>query len=165
VSDVKVGQFQFGQTVDVTADAFPGQRFSGRITKIVPAADLKTRTFEIELTIDEPKGLKPGMVVTILIGQRQDLQLLPMTAVHRSNGHGECFVYTVVDENGRKIARQRRAKIDGVFDNRLRMVEGSESQVKAGDVIVVTGGFRLSEGQEVRVLEMPEVNVRLDKTR
>ena len=32
-----------------------------------PAADLKTRTFEVEMTIDEPKGLKPGMVVTILL--------------------------------------------------------------------------------------------------
>ena len=35
------------------------------VNRIVPAADLKTRTFEVELTIAEPKGLKPGMVVTM----------------------------------------------------------------------------------------------------
>ncbi len=62
----------------------------------------------------------------------------------------------MVDEDGRKVARQRRVKLDGVYDNRIRLVEGSESQVGAGDVIVVTGGFRLTDGQAVRVLDVQE---------
>jgi RND family efflux transporter MFP subunit len=161
VPDTKVGQFAIGQSIDVTADALPSKLFAGQITKIVPAADLKTRTFEVELTITEPKGLKPGMVVTILVGPRVSVVLLPMTAVHRGGGKDDCFVYTVVQEDGRQVARRRRVVLDGVYDNRLRVVEGSPSEVRAGDVIVVTGSFRLTEGQAVRVLDVQEPKLRI----
>ncbi len=161
VADTKVGHFKIGQSVDVVADAFPGERFAGQITKIVPAADLKTRTFEIELTIAEPKGLKPGMVVTILVGRQQSMMLLPMTAVHRGENDGECFVFAVVDEGGQQVARRRRVAFDGVYDNRLRLVEGSPCQVKAGDAVVVTGSFRLTDGQAVRVLDVQEPDLRI----
>jgi len=156
VSDTKIDHFRIGQSVDVTADAFPGERFAGQITKIVPAADLKTRTFEIEVTITEPRGLRPGMVVTILVGRRETMTLVPMTSVHRDEAKGGCYVYTVAEENGRQVARQRRVEFDGVYDNRLRLVGGDGCQVKTGDVIVVSGSFRLTEGQEVRVLDVPE---------
>jgi RND family efflux transporter MFP subunit len=162
VSDAKLSNFQIGQMVSVTADAFPGERFEGRITKIMPAADMKTRTFEVEMTIDEPKGLKPGMVVTILVGKQMNMLLLPMTAVQRGDKKDDCVVYTVVEEGGRQIVRRRSVEIDGVYDNRVRLVEGGESQVGAGDVIVVIGAFRLTDGQEVRLLEEQEPQLRID---
>ena len=162
VSDTKIGNFEIGQTVTVTADAFPGQRFKGEITKIVPAADLKTRTFEVEMTIDQPKGLKPGMVVTILVGREDTMLLLPMTAVERGENKDDYIVYTVVDKNGQKIARKRKVELGGVYDNRIRIVEGSGSEVKPGDAIVVTGAFRLTDGQVVRVVDPQEPRLRID---
>ena len=36
VPDTKVNQFSAGQTMTVMADAFPGQRFVGRVSKILP---------------------------------------------------------------------------------------------------------------------------------
>ena len=131
VPDTRIGQFQIGQVVRMTADALPGEPLAGQITKIVPAADLRTRTFEVEMTIDEPKGLKPGMVVTILVGRREDVLLAPMTAVQRGDDKRAYVVYRVVDEGGRKVARQRRVKLNGIYDNRIRLVENSESQAGA----------------------------------
>jgi multidrug efflux system membrane fusion protein len=162
ISDAKLGNFRIGQMVSVTADAFPGERYEGRITKIMPAADMKTRTFEVEMTIDEPKGLKPGMVVTILVGRPMNMLLLPMTAVQRGDGEDGCIVYAVVEEGGRKIARRRNVELDGVYDNRVRLVEGGGSQVGSGDVIVATGAFRLTDGQEVRLLDEREPQLRID---
>lgn len=156
IPDTKIKSFQLGQTVSVTADAIPGERFTGRVTKMLPAADLRTRTFEVEVTIDEPKGLKPGMVVTIIVGRREEVTLVPMTAVQRGSTSAEFAVYLVVDEDGQKIARRRRVQLDGVYDNRIRLVEGAGSEVGVGDVIVVTGAFRLTDGQAVRVLESQE---------
>lgn len=153
VSDVQLRHFTIGQELTIAADAFPGSRFTGHITKIGPAADLKTRTFEVELTINQPKGLKPGMVVTILTRHQETMFLLPMTAVHRSNKDGGCFVFVVMEENGQHVARQRDVKFDGVYDNRLRILVGPDSPVKAGDTVVVAGSFRLTEGQPVRVLD------------
>jgi RND family efflux transporter MFP subunit len=162
ISDAKLSNFRIGQMVSVTADAFPGEHYEGRISKIMPAADMKTRTFEVEMTIDEPKGLKPGMVVTILVGKQLDMLLLPMTAVQRGERKDDCIVYAVVEEEGRTIARRRSVRLDGVYDNRVRVVEGGESQVAVGDVIIVTGAFRLTDGQEVRLLEGQEAPLRID---
>jgi RND family efflux transporter MFP subunit len=159
VPDTKVGDFRIGQRVSVTADAFRGERFSGRVTKILPDADLKTRSFEIEVTVDEPKGLKPGMVVTILLGETQEALLAPMTAIQRGASGDDYAVFAVVDENGQKVARKRRVLLNGVLDNRIRLGQGGELQ--AGDTIVVTGGFRLSDGQPVRVVDVPETTLRI----
>lgn len=156
VSDAKISQFELGQTIQVMADSFRGEHFRGRVTKIGPAADLKTRTFEVEVTIDEPKHLKPGMIVTAIVGQAERMVLMPMTAIQRGGTADEFAVYTVVQEGGQNVARRRRVELDGVYDNRIRLITGSHSQVGVGAVIVVTGAFRLTDGQAVRVLDLPE---------
>jgi RND family efflux transporter MFP subunit len=156
VPDAKISQFELGQTVKVMADSFRGEHFLGRVTKIGPAADLKTRTFEVEVTIDAPQGLRPGMVVTVLLGQAEHMLLLPMTAIQRGPNPSEFALYMVMEEGGRAVARQRRVRLDGVYDNRIRLMEGSDSEVRPGDRIVVTGAFRLTDGQAVRVLDIQE---------
>jgi multidrug efflux system membrane fusion protein len=161
VPDTRIGQFQLGQRVTVMADAFRGEQFSGRITKISPAADLRTRTFEVEVTINEPRQLKPGMVVTIILGQQEEMVLVPMTAVARGATLDDLTVFAVVEENGRAVARRRPVRLDGVYDNRIRLIEGPASKVKVGDAIVVTGTFRLTDGQPVRVYDVPAPIVRL----
>ncbi|MGO9111304.1 MAG: efflux RND transporter periplasmic adaptor subunit [Thermoguttaceae bacterium] len=160
VPDTKVNQFSSGQTMAVMADAFPGERFVGRVSKILPAADLRTRSFEVEVTIDHPRGLRPGMVVTLITGRQESLILLPMTAIGRGETPEETTVFTIVEEGGRKLARRRRVVLDGVYDNRIRLVEKG-SGVSEGQTIVVTGAFRLSEGQEVRLLESREPALRI----
>jgi multidrug efflux system membrane fusion protein len=162
VSDKLIGRFGIGRSVAVTADAFPGEHFSGQVTKVLPAADLRTRTFEVEVTIDEPKGLKPGMIVTIIVGKREDVVLIPMTAVQRGAAADDFTVFVVVDENGQSVARKRSVKLDGVYDNRVRLVESPSSEVKVGDTIVSGGAFRISDGQRIRVLDVPDRASRFD---
>lgn len=154
VPDTMVAQFRLGQDVAVTADSFRGSRFAGRVSKILPAADLKTRSFEIEVIIDEPRELKPGMVVTIILGQEETAVLAPMTAIQRSAGQEDFSVFVVAEEDGKTIARKRKVTLGGVYDNRIRLVE-RESEVRSGDAIVVAGAFRLTDGQQVRVLPTP----------
>jgi len=161
VPDTKVNQFRIGQTLTVMADAFPGQRFTGRVSKILPTADLRTRSFEIEVTIDETRGLRPGMVVALITGRRQQMVLLPMTAIGRGETPDETTVFAVVDEGGRKVVHRTRVELDGVYDNRIRLRESGSSRLGEGAVIVVAGAFRLTEGQEVRVLEIREPAFRI----
>ena len=95
------------------------------------------------------------MVVTILVGQQEEMVLVPMTAVERGATVDDLTVFAVVEEDGRPTARRRSVRLDGVYDNRIRLVEGSGSKVGAGDAIVVTGAFRLIDGQPVRVYDVP----------
>jgi RND family efflux transporter MFP subunit len=160
VPDTKVNEFRSGQAMTVMADAFPGERFVGRVSKILPAADLRTRSFEVEVTIDQPHGLRPGMVVTLITGRQESLILLPMTAIGRGQTPEETTVFTIVDEGGHTLARRRRVVLGGVYDNRIRLIEEG-SKVSEGQAIVVTGTFRLTDGQEVRLLESQEPALRI----
>ncbi len=152
VPESLVGKLKMGQQLPVVAESLDGERFTGRVSKISPAADLRTRTFLVEVTIDEPRNLKPGMIVTIGVGESHRGILLPMTAIQRGHGRSEFAVYRVVAEGNRKVVRECAVELDGVYDNRIHCTAGPASQIAEGDVVVVVGAWRLCDGQPVRVL-------------
>lgn len=163
VPDTLVSKLEPEQKVNLFSDAFRGETFSGRVTKISPAADERTRTFLIEVTIDQPsgigpgKGLRPGMVVTINLGEKREAHLLPMTAVQRGASPRDFAVFQVVEEHGQTIVRKRKVALGGVIDNRISVVPGEGTQIHDGDRIVTVGAARLRDGQVVQVLDEPEV--------
>ncbi len=53
-----------GQTVTVTSDTWPGERFNGRVTLVEPSLDPETRTARARVVLtDEQQRLRPGMYV------------------------------------------------------------------------------------------------------
>jgi len=59
---------QYGQTVEITSEAYPGQTFSGRVWFINPVLNEETRTVKVLLNISNAdQKLKPGMYVSALI--------------------------------------------------------------------------------------------------
>ena len=106
VPDVLVSDLQLGQELPVVAESLGGQTFTGRVSKISPAADLRTRTFLVEVTIDEPGKLKPGMIVTTSIGENRQGLLLPMTAIQRGRTQPGYVVYKVVSQGDQTVVRE-----------------------------------------------------------
>ncbi|MFZ5830621.1 MAG: efflux RND transporter periplasmic adaptor subunit [Planctomycetota bacterium] len=153
--DTLVGRIKLRQPLRVVCEALGNAVFEGRVSKIAPAADLGTRTFPVEVTIDDPGELRPGMIVTINLGEQVDGILLPMTAVQRGSSKQDFAVFEVVPEGGRQIVRKRLVDLGGVYDNRIQVKDSPKTEIAPGGVIVVNGASRLVEGQEVRVLETP----------
>ncbi len=59
---------RFGQSVEFTAQAYPGETFHGRIAFIDPILNPKTRTVKIRVNVDNPNGrLKPEMFVSAIV--------------------------------------------------------------------------------------------------
>jgi len=53
---------RYGQEVDFTVEAFPGETFHGRIAFIEPEVNQKTRTVPVRVNVPNPdRRLKPGM--------------------------------------------------------------------------------------------------------
>lgn len=53
---------RYGQKVDFSVEAFPGETFTGKVTFISPVLDINTRTVPVRVNIDNTdKMLKPGM--------------------------------------------------------------------------------------------------------
>jgi RND family efflux transporter MFP subunit len=152
VPDALVGNLQLGQQLPVTAESLGGAPFTGRVSKISPAADLRTRTFLIEVTIDEPGRLKPGMIVTTSIGEARSGLLLPMTAIQRGRTRPGFVVYKIDRGSDPVVVRECQVELDGVYDNRIHIQAGAPTGIAAGDVVVTVGAWRLADGQTVRVL-------------
>ncbi|MCH6256821.1 efflux RND transporter periplasmic adaptor subunit [Puniceicoccaceae bacterium K14] len=59
---------RFGQTVDFSVEAYPGEIFRGQIAFIDPELDGKTRTVSIRVNVsNEGKKLKPGMFAKAIV--------------------------------------------------------------------------------------------------
>ena len=152
VPDLVVGSLKLGAPQVITTAAATGQ-FNGRITSIAPAADPRTRTFSIEVTVSNTGNvLRPGMVATLMLsGSREDgpIPVLPLSAVVRAADNPNAFGVFVVEERGDQIfARARTVELGAAYGN----VIGLERGLEPGDRVITTGATQVRDGQQVRVL-------------
>ncbi len=57
-----LSKLRYGQSVEFTVDAWPGETFAGRIAFIAPGVDGRTRTVPVRVNVPNPDfRLKPGM--------------------------------------------------------------------------------------------------------
>ena len=85
-------------------DAIPGRNFQGTVLVTGAEADPHTRTFRVELDIDNPQSLiLPGMVAHVPVPASSEHKgvLLPPSAVTGEAGH----LYVFAIENGHAIRR------------------------------------------------------------
>lgn len=96
---------RFGQNVEFTTEAWPGEIFHGRITFIPPTLDPVTRTVKLRVNVDNPNGkLKPDMFVRALVrsqvaaaGPAADPEMIgkwicPMHPSEIKNEPGQCNI-------------------------------------------------------------------------
>lgn len=157
VPDTLVGKLTFGQKIEVTCEALPGTRFEGVIHKIASSADPQNRSYPIEVRIDKPGGLRPGMIASAHFRREERAYLVPMTAVAPRVSDQATTIFLVTKADGKWIARQIPVGVVDVLDNRLAIRIGpSDPKVgglKVGDQIVGTGVHRLHDGDFVRIAE------------
>ena len=148
VSETDYSKVKKGDSVVVTADAIPGKTFYGKVNRIYPTVDPATRTFTVEVKIDNNyKTLRPGMFVraTINFGTNTNV-VIPDVTVVKQQGSGERFVYVLNADNTvtyKKVVLGRRMGAE------YEVLEGLED----GDRIVIGGQIRLKDGVKVIVNE------------
>ncbi|HZS35296.1 MAG TPA: efflux RND transporter periplasmic adaptor subunit [Polyangia bacterium] len=153
VADTELEALRLGTRQTVTAEAFRGRDFEGRITRIAPIADPKSRVFEVEITIANPEGeLKPGMIAALKLNEKgaaAPVAVLPLNAVVRSPGHaGRFAVYVVDQKSGAPIARLREVELGEFLGNQIPIRAG----LADGDRVIVQGATLVSDGEAVQVI-------------
>jgi len=154
VPDIVLPRVQLGAAQAVSAEAFPGAAFAGRISRISPSADPKSRVFEAEVTIPNGDGrLKSGMVAALSIAAVQegqgDAPLVPLSAIVRAPGREQAFAVFVVDAaSGRTAAHARVVELGDYLGRVIPVKKG----LSGGEHVVVLGAGLLSDGEEVEVV-------------
>jgi RND family efflux transporter MFP subunit len=90
-----VSRVPVGTPAAVEVDAFPGERFKGRVSRVAPVFDPATRTAEMEIEVPNPGyRLKPGMYsrVQLTVDSRTAALTVPRTALIDFEGRQGVFV-------------------------------------------------------------------------
>ncbi len=145
-----------GQSVQFRVETFPDEVFDGRVAFVSPAVDQTTRTFTVEVLVDNShRRLKPGFFAKGMIFLRHDdnVPALPEQAISTLAGVSTVFVV----ENNR--IRQQIVTLgarSGKFFEILSGLQGNEilattnlSQLANGSVVTpVTPQSQPSSGRE-----------------
>ena len=148
ISETDYSKVKKGDSVEITADAIPGKTFYGKIRKIYPTVDPATRTFTVEVVVDNNYStLRPGMFAraTVNFGSNNSV-VIPDVAVVKQQGSGERFVYILNDDGTvtyQKVVLGRR------MGTEYEVLEG----IADGAKVVVGGQIRLKDGIKVEVNE------------
>ena len=145
VPETFLSSVKTGQTVELTADALPGRRFSGQISAIAPQVDVNGRAIQIRANVPNTDGtLRPGLFarVTIAAASRENALLVPEGAIVPE---GETrFVYRVKDGKAVrgpvKLGQRRTGEVE--------VLEG----LALGEEVVTAGQQRLRNGVAVEVV-------------
>jgi RND family efflux transporter MFP subunit len=101
-----------GTQAAIEVDAFPGEKFAGRVSRVAPVFDPATRTAEMEIEIPNSSyRLKPGMYsrVSLTVDSRVNALTIPRNALVELDGKPGVFVAASGGSGGRSEGLQGQA--------------------------------------------------------
>lgn len=141
-----------GGRAEVTLDLYPGRVFEGEISFVATAVDPKSRTFEIEILLDNPdNSIKPQMVAGVELPTRalEGVLVVPQDALLRVEDGYQILVVT--DREGELEAEARHAVLGPSASNAVVI----ESGLEPGDRVIVRGQQQVDAGDRVRLIGEP----------
>jgi len=131
-----------GQEAEIVVDAYPNEKFVGKVEHISPVIDLQTRSAPVEIVIDNAaRHLQSGMFakVKLAIEERKNAPIVLKEAVVGR----EPNAYLYVVEGDKALLRNVTLGIrQGPY---FEVTDG----VKEGDMVVIMGQQRLKDGSKV----------------
>jgi len=147
IQEKHAGIIRPGLTVQFRVESFPEELFQGKVAAVSPAVDQGTRTFTVEVLVDNSaRKLKPGFFAkgSILVKRDENVLAVPEETVSTLAGVAAVFIV-----EGNKV-RQQTVEIGAREGKNLEVnsgLEGSEtlaasnlSQLASGVAVQVGGG-------------------------
>jgi membrane fusion protein, heavy metal efflux system len=125
-----------GESVDITLDAYPGQTFPGRVTRLADTLDPKTRTVKVLIELDNSRGLfRPEMFGRIRhVNSVEQMPVLPIGAIFQEGGQGSGHNVVFVEQSKGRFER-RQVELGSRIGEFVAVISG----VSLGERVVVDG--------------------------
>lgn len=136
-----------GMPVTVNLEVFEEESFEGKVNLIYPTIDPATRTFKVEIKIQNTKKrIRPGMFARVSINfGSQEVIAVPDQAIVKQVGTAERFVYILKDGE----ALLKNVTIGRLIDNQVEITSGIEED----DQVITTGLQKLKDHLAVRPIQ------------
>jgi RND family efflux transporter MFP subunit len=150
-----------GTAANVEVDAYPGETFKGRVSRVAPVFDPATRTAEIEIEVPNVGyRLKPGMYsrVQLTISTRSDAITVPRNALVDLGGRSGVFIAASAEkaegtrgggpvQNVQNVMTAKFLPVEvGIRDGEvIEITKGLDS----GGQVITTGASALKDGDRI----------------
>lgn len=143
ISENYFSKIKKGSPVKVKFDVFEGEVFNGKISLIYPTINAATRTFPVELVLDnKDMKVRPGMFARVEVNfGSENHVVVPDLAVVKQAGSGDRYVF--VYEKGK--VRYQKVELGRRMGTEYELISG----VSNNSQVVVAGHARLVNGTEV----------------
>jgi cobalt-zinc-cadmium efflux system membrane fusion protein len=132
VYENNLAQVHIGDRAEIELNAYPNQRFQGKITNISSMLDPNTRAAKVRIELPNPNRIfRPNMYATVHFTSQgvQTRAVVPVTAILRLQDRDWVFVKT-----GDKEFRRTEVRSGPVNSDKTQQIM---SGVKPGDQVVV----------------------------
>ena len=146
VSERFAPDLKVGQRIELTVEAYPGQTFTGEVTRVSPAVEVQTRSLAVEGRVPNTDvRLRPGFFAkgAVLTRRDRDVAFVPAEAVVYFVGISKVFVVA------NNKAEERLVKSGARQGAWVEIIEG----VKPGDTVAISNLSQLFNGVPVTLLE------------
>ncbi len=143
-----------GTPVRIVPTAYGLDEISGEVSFVGNAISTQSRTFPVEVEIDNREGtLKPAMIAKLFITRSEldDVLSVPLGAIVRDERGASIFV--AVPEGDGYVAENRMVETGPSSEGRVVITSG----IAAGDRIVVSGQTQIADGDRLRVSDSTDL--------
>ena len=145
-----ISKIKLNQKATLTFDAYPGETFYAKVTKISPVLDTSTRTMGVTLVLDPPDSkIKIGMYarIKLITDHKSNAIIIPASClVTRSQ---EQCVFVVNPDN---TVTLKKVTVGIKVDDMVEILHGLEGNEK----VVTKGQTLLNNGTKVNVVSLTE---------
>lgn len=148
VSESNYSKVKKGMEVELTADAFPGETFKGKVNLVYPTIDPRSHTFAVEIIVNnKDEKLRPGMFARVTMNYGNNYRVvIPDSAVLKQVGADDKYVYVLNDDN---TVSYTIVKLGVRMGNKYEVISG----LNDGDIIVTSGQSRLKNNIKVDIVK------------
>jgi RND family efflux transporter MFP subunit len=136
-----------GMKADVNSEIYPDLTFKGEIFRIYPTIDNATKTFTVEVKIQNDNlKLRPGMFskIKLDLGKGKAI-MVPTIALIKQTGTNDMYVFL----NKNNIALKQPIKTGRIIDDKTEILEG----INEGDEIIVVGQNKLENQMTITIVK------------
>ncbi len=136
-----------GQDLELSVNAWPDQRFTGKVYFVSPYVDPDTRSLLVKATVPNPDAhLKPGMFagLELTLQVRTNAIVIPESAVNRVLDGDRAAIMIVGAESKVEV---REVKVGLRVEGQIEVING----LTDGELVIVEGLQKISPGMTVKL--------------
>lgn len=136
-----------GMKAEVKSELYPDLTFNGEIYRIYPTIDNTTKTFTVEIAIQNSNlKLRPGMFskINLNLGKGKGI-LVPNIALIKQTGTNDMFAFI----NKNNIATKMLVKTGRMIDDKIEILDG----LNEGDELIIVGQNKLENQTPITIVK------------